>query len=251
MSEASDDALGTQNVWEKDKAPEPGLKDMLGRPRKPTIYEAMAAVMAELPAIPKDQLNTQQNFRYRGIDQVMTALHPLLAKQGIFFAPDVVERIDGTRPTRGGGTLYTVLLHVRYTFYGPGGDSFTASGWGEGTDAGDKATNKAMTGAMKYVLFQVFAVGTDDAVDPDASSPDPAPQQRGQKRQQTRQAQQPPKDYERATEAQVQAIEELYADRDFDLPDMLRKAGFSDIRDLPVERAHKLIGVMEKAPVRS
>ena len=40
-------------------------------------------------------------------------------------------------------------------------------------DSGDKATNKAMAIAMKYALFQVFCIPTEEMKDPDAETPEP------------------------------------------------------------------------------
>lgn len=139
-----------------------------------TVHECLGRILAELPAIGKDQQNREQGFAFRGIDDVLNALNPLLSRYGVFYVPDVLERVVNHRTTRRDSTMYEVNLHVRYTFYGPAGDSVTASGWGEGTDMGDKATNKAMTGAMKYVLFQVFAIATKEAsdLDTDRSSPE-------------------------------------------------------------------------------
>lgn len=139
---------------------------------RPTIFELMSRVQAELPAIGKTEYNQQQKFHFRGIDAVLNALNPLLAKHGVFFVPDVIERVEAVRETRQGAAMYVVNLHVRYRFYGPAGDYVEASAWGEGTDMGDKATPKAMTGAMKACLFQVFAVSTEETADPDASSPE-------------------------------------------------------------------------------
>ncbi len=42
-------------------------------------------------------------------------------------------------------------------------------------DSGDKASNKALSIAMKYALLQVFCIPTEDAKDPDADSPKPLP----------------------------------------------------------------------------
>jgi hypothetical protein len=137
-----------------------------------TVYERMVAVIAELPAIGKTQKNTQQNFMFRGHDDVMNALNPLLAKHGVFIVPDVLERITGERVTGNQKTMYEVNLHVRFTFYGLLGDSFRASGWGEGTDMGDKGTNKAMTMAFKYVVAQAFALATAEISDADQTSPE-------------------------------------------------------------------------------
>lgn len=152
------------------------------KPENISIHQRMASILAELPAIGKDQVNKQQGFKFRGYDDVLNALNPLLAKHGVFFVPRVLERVASTRTTKSGGLLYEVSLHVEYRFYGPWGDSVAASAWGEGTDSGDKSTAKALTGALKYVLFQVFAISTEEASaadgdfqQPEASTPTPQP----------------------------------------------------------------------------
>lgn len=137
-----------------------------------SIHERMLAIVAELPAIGKDSVNTQQKFMYRAHDDVMAALNPLLAKYGVFVVPNVIERVTGERTTGKGSTMYEVNLHVQFTFYGAGGDSVVASAWGEGTDMGDKSTNKAMTGAFKNVLAQAFAISTHELSDADAGTPE-------------------------------------------------------------------------------
>lgn len=162
-----------------------------------TVHEALGRILAELPAIGKTQENKEQHFMFRGIDDVLNALNPLLSKYGVFYVPDVLDRVPSLRTTRGGGTMYEVNLHVRFTFYGPAGDSVQASGWGEGTDMGDKSTNKAMTNAMKYVLFQTFAIATAEQseMDNDRTSPEP-----------TTAGGPPPAEVVPATEKQVVAI---------------------------------------------
>ncbi len=127
-----------------------------------TVHERILAVLRDLPAIGKNQRNQQQGFNFRGVDDVLDELNPLLAKHGVFFVPTVLERQESCRQTVKGGTLWVVNLHIRYTFYGLAGDQVVADGWGEGTDSGDKSTQKAMTGAMKYVLFQTFAIATHE-----------------------------------------------------------------------------------------
>ena len=39
-------------------------------------------------------------------------------------------------------------------------------------DSGDKSSNKAMSAACKYALFQVFNIATQELQDPDAESPE-------------------------------------------------------------------------------
>lgn len=132
-----------------------------------TIHERMIAVLAELPALGKDDYNKQQQFHFRSHDSVMNALNPLLAKHGVFVVPDVIERVTDQRTTSGGKAMYEVNLHVRFTFYGLAGDDLSGSAWGEGTDMGDKSTNKAMTAAFKYLLVQSFGISSGDTADSD------------------------------------------------------------------------------------
>jgi len=137
-----------------------------------SVFQRVLAIIDELPAIGKTQRNEQQQFMFRGHDDVMNALNPLLAKHGVFIVPTVRDRVTSERQTSRGATMYEVNLHVRFTFYGADGDSFDASGWGEGTDMGDKATSKAMTMAFKYVVAEVFALATAEVSDADSGSPE-------------------------------------------------------------------------------
>jgi hypothetical protein len=137
-----------------------------------TIYERMMAVLAEMPSISKDHRNTSQNFNYRSHDDVMNALNPLLSFYGVFIVPNVLERVTAQRTTRNNSVMYEVNLHVEFTFYGAKGDKVVASAWGEGTDSGDKSTNKAMTMAFKNVIAVAFAISTDVTVDTDAGAPE-------------------------------------------------------------------------------
>ena len=60
---------------------------------QPKIYGAMAAIMAEMDAIGKDKKTEagKFSFKYRGIDDVYNALHPLMAKHRVFVLPEVLS----------------------------------------------------------------------------------------------------------------------------------------------------------------
>ena len=135
------------------------------------IYESITKIMEEIPAIGKEKKNLQQGFKYRGIDDVMNALQPLLAKHKVFIAPEVLEQTREERTTAKGGTLIYSICKIKYTFYAEDGSSISSTTIGEGMDSGDKATNKAMAIAMKYALFQVFCIPTEEMKDPDAETP--------------------------------------------------------------------------------
>lgn len=140
----------------------------------PAIHLAMSRIIGELPAIGKESENKAQQFMFRGIDDVLAALKPLLARHGVHYTPEVLERIAEVRSTRNGGTLYVVHLHIRFTFYALDGSSIVASAWGEGSDSGDKATPKAHTGAQKSALNAVLSLATKESAadDPDRTSPE-------------------------------------------------------------------------------
>lgn len=139
------------------------------------IYKAMAGLMADLTAIGKDQKNQQQGFKYRGIDQVYNALHPLMAKHKIFTTPEVLGKDREERTNAKGTVLAFVTLRIKYTFWTEDGSSVSCTVEGEGMDSGDKASNKAMAIAHKYALLQTFCIPTEDMDDPDSQAHEIAP----------------------------------------------------------------------------
>lgn len=137
-----------------------------------SVYKIMAAVMADISkvGIGKDQVNQQQRFKYRGVDDVMNALAPLLAKHGLLIIPRVQERTVTERESKSGGTLFHTVLRVDFDFVAASdGSKHTATVIGEAMDSGDKAANKAMSIAYKYAAFQAFCIPLE-GTDPDAES---------------------------------------------------------------------------------
>lgn len=117
--------------------------------QQPSICRLIPRISADIGAIAKNQRNAQQNFDFRGIDQLLDKLHPILVTHGVYITPDVLERVPDRRDTRQGGTSNVVSLHIRFTLTGPNGDKETCSAWGEGADSGDKATGKAHSMSYK------------------------------------------------------------------------------------------------------
>lgn len=136
------------------------------------IYESITKIMEEIPAIGKDQTNKTQGFKYRGIDDVMNTLQPLLSKNKVFIVPQILEQTREERITNKGGNLIYSICKIKYIFYAEDGTYIEAVTVGEGMDSGDKATNKAMAIAMKYALFQVFCIPTEEMKDPDGETPE-------------------------------------------------------------------------------
>lgn len=141
------------------------------------IYKKMSEVMSAVKAVGKDQKNVAQGFKFRGIDQFVNALYPALTKAGVFMTPRVTsvtstER-EVTRSNGKAGVDKTVNLMVEYDFYAEDGSKVTVGPIAaEGLDSGDKATNKALSAALKYALIQTFSIPTEDMIDGDSDSPE-------------------------------------------------------------------------------
>ena len=134
---------------------------------KRNIFETIDLIMKEVPAIGKTKQNTKQNYKFRGLDDVMNKLQPIFAKYKLFVIPEVLEQTREERKTSMGGTLLYSICKIKYTFYAEDGSHVEATVIGEGMDSGDKASNKAMAIAFKYALFQVFCIPTEELKDPD------------------------------------------------------------------------------------
>ncbi|ELY5800592.1 ERF family protein [Cronobacter sakazakii] len=135
------------------------------------VYQAISAVAKEMAAtgISKDRTNTQQNFKFRGIDQVYNALAPALVNHGLLILPRITDRTVTERTTPKGTVLFYVVVKAEFDFVSTkDGSVHTVVTYGEAMDSGDKATNKAMSIAYKYAAFQAFCIPTEEtAIDAD------------------------------------------------------------------------------------
>ncbi len=136
------------------------------------IYQLIPKVMADIGAIGKDRKNEQQGYKFRGIEDMYQAAHPVLVKHGVFCCPQVLERESQDRVSKSGSPAIRVSLKVSHKFYGPDGSYVDVITCGEGIDSSDKATNKAMSAAMKYAFIELFSIPTQDVEDADRTDPD-------------------------------------------------------------------------------
>jgi len=138
------------------------------------IYQAITNAMKEISPIVKGKRNKEQGFEYRGIDDVMNELNPILTKHGIFIYPEVIGSQRSERETQRGGKLLYSILTIKYHFATDDGSEVCTTVIGEGMDSGDKASNKAMAVAFKYACLQTFCIPTADIEDPDKHTPPPS-----------------------------------------------------------------------------
>lgn len=139
------------------------------------IYKLIPKVSAAVGAIAKARYNEQQRFKYRGIDDVLNSFHKPLADFGVLMLPTYKIIDTSERQSKSGGALYVVRVLGEFRFAAGDGSSVTASTLGEAMDSADKAVGKAMSVAMKNVMFQVFCVPLEGGLDePDADTPEDA-----------------------------------------------------------------------------
>lgn len=143
----------------------------------PTVYDAIVAVTDALArtGLGKSRQNKDQNYAFRGIDDVFNALAPLLAKHRLVILPRVLGRTMVERATRNGGVLFCVTVEMAFDFVSAvDGSTHTVQMYGEAMDIADKATNKAMSAAYKYAALQTFCIPTTGGQhDADVSTPRP------------------------------------------------------------------------------
>ena len=146
------------------------------------IFGKIAQAMSKVGAIGKDSTATNQNgkkmYSFRGIDAVYNALNPVMSELGLFICPEVLEQTREERKSSSGAALIYSILKIKFTMYASDGSSVSCVTIGEGMDSGDKASNKAMSVALKYAMFQLFMIPTEEMMDdPDAETHEVMPRQ--------------------------------------------------------------------------
>lgn len=144
----------------------------MSEPKQGKIYQSIPKLMGEIQAVGKEGQNQQQGYKFRKVDDVYLELHLKLAANGVFTTTEVLESTREMRETRNGGVLTYSLMKIRFTFWADDGSSVECVMIGEGSDAGDKSSNKAMSVAHKYAFCQVFAIPTADDKDPENGDPE-------------------------------------------------------------------------------
>jgi hypothetical protein len=132
------------------------------------INVLMPKIAAAIGAIRKGRETTSgATYKFRGIDDVLDAIHEHLCEFGVTPYPRVVsvereerESVDGTRTRY--QSVVSLTLEVR--FVGPLGDEQCAQAVAEAQDYGDKATTKAESVAYRTIMVQVFSIPVSETV---------------------------------------------------------------------------------------
>lgn len=136
-------------------------------PQEPkNLFQKLAEVVTAIKHVEKRGTNTFQKYSYVKAADIANAVRGELSERNIYMISDVVEARNYTIPAKE-GVMQAVDVRVAFTFVD--GDSQNSrvsfSAWGTGTDKGDKAVYKAMTGALKYGLRNAFLI--PDELDPE------------------------------------------------------------------------------------
>jgi hypothetical protein len=143
------------------------------QPPNGKIVEALLAIAAEVPAVGKDDENTQQHYNFRSAEAVMAALKPLLVKHKVLVYPVHIASSEQSKGPNDNG--FRVVQKIVYRFEHLDGSYRDIEVTGEGVDYGDKGANKAMTVSLKYGCGQMFFIPYYSESDPDKESPEFGP----------------------------------------------------------------------------
>lgn len=133
------------------------------------IHIKLSKIAAQIPPIPKNGLNKDDNYKFRNMYDIYNSLNPLFKSEGVYFTPKVLDSSETIINTNK-GRAFRVKLKVEWTISCEDGSSVVAVVNGEGIDPSDKASNKAMTASLKYLLIYKFLIPTLGDVDADSTS---------------------------------------------------------------------------------
>jgi len=134
------------------------------------LVSKLAEVLKRVKYIQKAGFNDFHRYKYATEADVNEHVREVLAELNVVMIPNVVSHSVREHINAKGKTEYIVTVGVDFTFHdGETGETITFRTYGEGQDAGDKGTYKAITGAQKYALMKAFMIPTGDDPESDSS----------------------------------------------------------------------------------
>lgn len=193
---------------------------------KMNIFQKMLAIQSELESVSKN-LNVKSGSQtYKAVSErdVLDAVKKMEEKHGVYsycYDREIVMTQETT--SKSGAVNFWQRLRCKYRFVNIENpqEFIETVTYADGVDTMDKGSGKAMTYADKYALMKAYKISTGD--DPD---------QQGSEEQENK------KPVVKATDKQLQLIEELYTNGEIDI--MLQRLG-KDFYSLTVEEASKMI----------
>lgn len=131
-----------------------------GSSAKPSIHTKMVAIMGQMGSLEPTGQNSHFRYAYFEATEVAGVFRALFIKHGLSFLSDVIDYDVQSRGAKNMLTTMRVLFTLTDT---ETGETVSGHGLGQGDDPGDKGSNKAFAGALKYWLLKTFMVGGEDA----------------------------------------------------------------------------------------
>lgn len=170
--------------------------------------------LAEKGVLQRGAVNTFDRYKYFSEAQYKELFTGLLSSKGIELTTSVIDVVEftGTEKMPFGRRI---TMEIKLTDIETGFSESSLS-LGEGTDKGDKAIYKAMTGALKYFFANNFIVATGD--DPEKDSEDTEPTH--------------------ITKDDMDIIEKQYGAR---IADLLESRGLTALKEMSYKDGRKLV----------
>ena len=138
-----------------------------------SVAEKISKVMQKVNYLQKDGSISygRTNYKYLSEEKLTSALNEAFREVGLIIYPAKMELLGEKEVSTKSGKSFIQKILATYRIQDIETDDFIEiQALGEGMDSGDKALNKAMTGAFKYAERQTFMIPTGD--DPDHVSSD-------------------------------------------------------------------------------
>jgi hypothetical protein len=154
------------------------------------------------------------------------------------------------RTTKSGSALFYVVVGVDFDLVSAvDGSRHTVHVIGEAMDSADKATNKAMSAAYKYMAMQVFCIPTEGDNDADATThTDVTPTAKPVKKQATVQA--PPKGEPVVGTSEVDSINALAAAAGVPVEKIAAKYGVKTVEQIPLSKTAEIVDRLQKLALK-
>ena len=139
-------------------------------PEVKNIHEAVNAIMNEVGYVKKSRA-ANLNYSFAGEAALIAAIRPFMVEYGVYMNVQEIKELRRENYTTAKGTaMVNTVISAVIRFTHISGTFIDVASTGEGSDAGDKSANKAMTGLYKYAMRQTFCIETGD--DPDKYASD-------------------------------------------------------------------------------
>ena len=148
--------------------PEPGPDG----PEVVPVHVAWSRVMGTVRGVGKGDAFGNPNsggYRFRGVDSALNAFGPACRLHGVLVLPVQTEAAYRDVKTSTGKNSRECTVTVTYKIVGPNGDFIEVQSVGESMDSADKGTAKALSTALRSLLFLGGLVPTNDP-EPDSQN---------------------------------------------------------------------------------